>query len=786
MGRLSCLTIAGTVALTALVTPTFAQEPVKPTATPTEANSATPAPGHSLHGEAFNEGPRQMAHLMPGMGKVHFPATIASASGQQFIDQGVAQLHTFYYLEAERSFRQAAQLDPDCAMAYWGMAMANVNNAKRARGFLKVAQTKAKARPVSRREQLYLDAMAALYREGKGVDDKARRKGHLEGYEAIVQEFPQDLDARAWLAMIAWQNSGKGDGIGSRQAVDALLDQVLAVEPMHPGAHHYRIHLWDSTKPIRAEQSAGLYAKAAPGIAHAWHMPGHTYSGLKRYADAAYQQEGSARVDHAMMLRERVMPFEIHNYAHNNQWLATDLSHVGRARDAIAIARDLTQQARDPQKNGKNDGGSAQRVGRQRWSEVLVRYELWDDLIRATESGQLDWSDIALEQKEKFRTLGLAYAGKGDAGRLAAQIDALKALKQSQPEEKAAEKPKAEAQPAEAKPVEKPKAEAKPAEAKPVEEAKGKPSTRRRSVAGLDAAIAELEGHARMLAGDYDGAFARFEKATGMRKEDLARAYLVARKPEKAEAAARDAVRQGENQVPPLAALVEVLEAVGKTAEAQAAYRKLEPIARGADGDLPMMRRLAAIVGAWESAGVSLPKAGDQPSESAALNRADLATVGPLTWSPYLAEPIELTDTDGKPWSLASRLNQGRNVVVIFFLGGQCAHCMQQLQVFGEKFGALRDAGTDVVAISTDDLEATRALKRNSDGVKFPMPMLADPTLDRFRAYRAYDDFENLPLHGTFLIDQRGGVRFHRIAAEPFLDVEFVQGEAARVKGLVP
>ena len=133
---------------------------------------------------------------------------------------------------------------------------------------------------------------------------------------------------------------------------------------MHPGAHHYRIHLWDGVKPIRAERSAGLFAKAAPGIAHAWHMPGHTYTGLKRYADAAYQQEGSARVDHAYMIRDRVMPFEIHNYAHNNQWLCTSYSHIGRVRDAIAVARNLVEQPRDPQKNNASDGGSPQRNGR--------------------------------------------------------------------------------------------------------------------------------------------------------------------------------------------------------------------------------------------------------------------------------------------------------------------------------------------------------------------------------------------------------------------------------------
>ena len=122
---------------------------------------------------------------------------------------------------------------------------------------------------------------------------------------------------------------------------------------MHPGAHHYRIHLWDGNEPKRALKSAAVYASTAPGIAHAWHMPGHTYSGLKRYADAAYQQEGSARVDHAYMFGNRIMPFEIHNYAHNNQWLVTDLSHIGRAREGIEVARNLVEQPRDPRRTAR-------------------------------------------------------------------------------------------------------------------------------------------------------------------------------------------------------------------------------------------------------------------------------------------------------------------------------------------------------------------------------------------------------------------------------------------------
>ena len=256
-------------------------------------------------------------------------------------------------------------------------------------------------------------------------------------------------------------------------------------------------------------------------------MPGHTYTGLKRYADAAYQQEGSARVDHAYMIRDRVMPFEIHNYAHNNQWLCTSLSHIGRARDAIAVARNLVEQPRDPQKNGPNDGGSAQRSGRARWAEILTRYELWDDLIEATTSGALDWSSVPLEQEQKAYTLGLAYAARNNPAKLADQIAALK----------------------------------------------------KQTSSGAKTALAELEGLQLLARGDVGSAFDQFAKATSMRPEALARAHLAARNYGFAESTARRAVEKDANQVPALTAQVEILHAAGKEKEARAAYQSLEPLA---------------------------------------------------------------------------------------------------------------------------------------------------------------------------------------------------------------
>ena len=728
---------------------TFGDEPTKPTASASESNPAVPAAGHSIHGEAFNDGPRQLATIVPGMGKVHFPVTTSNPEAQAFIEQGVGQLHSYYYLEAERSFRQAAKLDPELAMAYWGMAMANVNNEKRARGFL--AEARKRDSKVSAREKLYLDALSALY--AQGVDEKQRKKSHLLALETLVQEYPDDLDARAWMAMVTWQNAGS-DGIGSRQAVDLVLESILQAEPSHPGAHHYRIHLWDGVKPIRAEKSAGLYAGTAPGIAHAWHMPGHTYTGLKRYADAAYQQEGSARVDHAAMLKNRTMPFEIHNYAHNNQWLATSLSNIGRVRQAIEVARNLVEQPRDPEKNGKNDGGSAQRSGRTRWSEILARYELWDDLLAVANSGLLDWSDNQLERRERAYSLGLAYAAKGDSAKLEEQVDAVRNLMAE-----------------EAKSGRKNDGGNKPI-AFPYDQAN--PMTR--------SALCELEGYQHLAKGEISEAFERFAKATSMRPEALARAHIVARNFGFAESTAKKAVESQENQFAPLAAQVEVLHAAGNEKGAQEAYARLVPFLKTADQDLPVLVRLRPILAVWKEANWTAPAA--SPNAESSPEKPPLAPLGSLTWTPSVAPDFTANDTTGKPWSLAKA--KGKNVLVLFYLGGKCPHCMQQLQEFGKEMAEFAKLDTELVAISTDDLEATKALKENQDGVKFPMPLLADPKLDIFRSYRAFDDFESSPLHGTFLIDAQGAVRFQRISADPFLDVAFLKDEVARVNRLVP
>src|SRR4029079_3858546 len=127
---------------------------------------------HSVHGEAFNEGPRQAAKLLPGTGRVKLKISSKKEQARAFFNQGVGQLEGFWYFEAERSFRQVALLDTNCAMAYWGMAMANVNNSNRSRGFIQRAfDIKTNASP---RERLWIDAYHPYFTSANAENDRRR------------------------------------------------------------------------------------------------------------------------------------------------------------------------------------------------------------------------------------------------------------------------------------------------------------------------------------------------------------------------------------------------------------------------------------------------------------------------------------------------------------------------------------------------------------------------------------------------------------------------------------
>ena len=761
-----------------------AEEP-KDKAKPAAKEPAEILAGHSYHGEVFNEGPRQKAYLMAGTGKVHFPITTKNAEVQKFFDQGLGQLHGFWYLEAERSFRHAASLDPECAMTYWGAALANLRNAKRSKGFIEEAIKRKKT--ASAREVMYIDAIQAYIKADK-KKSKERNDAYMKALENIILKHPDDLEAKAILALHLYSSRS---GSTSYFAVNALIEDILEVEPLHP-VHHFRIHLWDHRNPESALASAARCGQSSPSIAHMWHMPGHIYSRLKRYNDAVWQQEASARVDHAFMMRDRVMPDEIHNFAHNNEWLIRNLIFVGRVHDAVDLAKNMIELPRHPKYNTLEKRGSSN-YGRRRLFQVLTTYEMWDELFALAQTPYLEATSVKTEQVTHLGHLGSAYFRTGDLENgdiQLAEIErrlAAEKLKQETAVAAATEKVNPE-KPVEAKkPTDKakPAQKKKPAKNKQAEEklkkqtdkaiadAKKKFSTK---IKELERQSNTLKGHRAIAKEEYKAGYDLLKKAGRVDAILLAQAQSLSGEKDKAVEAIRKHVNSHKNEVQPRAFLIETLWKSDKKDEAKQEFEKLREISGPIDLDVPAFSRLAPIaqeLGFPEDWRVELVASTDTGV------RPELDSLGPFRWSPSAAPEWKLADADGK--FRASKEFQGKPHVVIFYLGFGCLHCAEQLQAFAPKMKKFEKAGLSMIAISTDDVKGLKVSIDNYDKGKMPIPLVSNDKLDVFKAFRVFDNFEDQPLHGTFVIDAQGKVLWQDISYEPFMDPDFVLREATRL-----
>jgi peroxiredoxin len=226
----------------------------------------------------------------------------------------------------------------------------------------------------------------------------------------------------------------------------------------------------------------------------------------------------------------------------------------------------------------------------------------------------------------------------------------------------------------------------------------------------------------------------------------------------------------------PLARQAEVNWLAGKRDEAKAALEQLRELSTFIDESAPFYSRIGAIA---KELGQSEKWKVVKPPQSDTGIRPPLDWLGPLHWIPAGAPGWTLRDARDSDHSLGDF--RGKPVVALFCLGHGCLHCAQQLQTFGKAAGEYRAAGIEIIGISSDDAAGLKKSIASYQGGEIPFPLVADDTLESFKAYRCFDDFEQQPLHGTFFIDGAGYVRWQDIGAEPFMDPEFLLKEAQRL-----
>ena len=293
-----------------------------------------------------------------GLGSLSYKVTTSSAAAQVYFDQGLRLTYAFNHEEAQRAFRKAQKLDPDCAMCFWGEALVlgpNINlpmvEEAVAPAFAAMQKARTLAAKASPREQALITALSARYVEDAKVDRTQLDTAYAAAMANVAAQFPQDneiavlyaesvMDLSPWNY---WQPGGREPNPQSGPIVPTL-ERVLARDPDHPGAIHYYIHAVEaSDRPKRAEPYADRLRGAVPGAGHLVHMPSHIFYRVGRYLDALGDNKTAVAVDETYLAANEV-PMGVYRlgyYPHNVHFVMVSALMAGDGPSGIAAAEKL-------------------------------------------------------------------------------------------------------------------------------------------------------------------------------------------------------------------------------------------------------------------------------------------------------------------------------------------------------------------------------------------------------------------------------------------------------------
>jgi tetratricopeptide (TPR) repeat protein len=333
-----------------------------------------------------------LAPRLQNLGSHAFPVTTRSARAQLFVNQGLNLAYAFNHAEAGRAFREAARLDPDCAMAMWGQALVlgpNINAAMDPNEepvalelVRKAAALKSRS---STREQAYIDALAQRY-GGGATDRSVRDRAYAAAMKEVARRFPDDLDAAVLYVESVMDLRPWGywmpDGTpyeGTAEIV-RLLDEVIRRSANHPGALHLYIHLLEPTKDAaRAVPAADRLLTLMPAAGHMVHMPGHIYQRVGRYADAVHANQLAIQADEDYITQCRAQGlYPMGYYPHNVHFLWWSATMDGRSELAIEAARKVAAKIPDEALKGMPMLAGFRVVP----LFALSRFGRWDDVLR--------------------------------------------------------------------------------------------------------------------------------------------------------------------------------------------------------------------------------------------------------------------------------------------------------------------------------------------------------------------------------------------------------------------
>ena len=307
-----------------------------------------------------------MAHsapvaLEPGLSDLHVPVSTKNADAQRFFDQGMRYMYAFNHESAVASFKRAAELDPDLAIAYWGQALAlgpninmDVDPDREKQAYDLAQQAVAHIATASAKERDLINVLTKRYSNDPAADLKKLAADYAAGMRGVHAKYPDDPDIGALFAESLmdlhpwrlWTHDGKPSTPETTEIV-SVLEGVLKTHPSHLGANHYYIHAVEaSPDPARALASAQRLTTAAPAAGHLVHMPAHIYQRTGRYVDAAKANAAGAEADRTFAKKygtENV--YTMMYYNHNLDFGSASYAMAGRFEEARKFADEITANA---------------------------------------------------------------------------------------------------------------------------------------------------------------------------------------------------------------------------------------------------------------------------------------------------------------------------------------------------------------------------------------------------------------------------------------------------------
>jgi tetratricopeptide (TPR) repeat protein len=328
--------------------------------------------------------------LWPGYGELRFEVTTSSPEAKQWANQGLRLVYAFNHPEAAASFRKATELDPNCAMCWWGLAFAlgnNINaplmpeNSKPAyEASRKALSLRSQASP---REAAYIDALAKRYLPENPKDRTALDKAFAEAMREVARQFPDDLDARTLSADALmnltpwklWSRDGKPNVY--TEEIVSILEGVMQVDSRHIGANHMYIHAVEaSPTPERALASAALLPSLASGSGHLVHMPAHIYTRTGDYEKSSELNLKAAALDRAYFESVGGPTFYTPYWYHNLHFLSAAETMLGRYQKA---QKAIEEAARELEPVARMESMFEASISMPWFTEV--RFQQWDKIL---------------------------------------------------------------------------------------------------------------------------------------------------------------------------------------------------------------------------------------------------------------------------------------------------------------------------------------------------------------------------------------------------------------------